>query len=326
MLQTSARLLRLVALLQARRFWTGAELCERLDVTDRTLRRDINRVRSLGYPVQATSGVAGGYQLGAGATLPPLQLEDDEALAVAVALGTAATGSVSGIEEAALRAQAKLEQVLPQRLRRRVNTLRANIVSLQRSRVLVDAELLSSLANACRDNLSLEFGYSDGKKQTSSRRAEPHAVVHTGYRWYLVAWDLDREDFRTFRADRIVGKPLSGPRFNPRPAPDGDLKAYVSRALSTRGYEFQARVLVRAPLEAVAERVSPAAGFLRAIDAQSCELSFGAQSLDTLATWLLGLGVDFEVYEPPALSQHLQALHERLGRVLGALGNERSRE
>jgi predicted DNA-binding transcriptional regulator YafY len=320
MLQTSARLLRLVALLQARRFWTGAELCERLEVTDRTLRRDINRVRSLGYPVQATSGVAGGYQLGAGATLPPLQLEDDEALAVALALGTAASGSITGIEEAALRAQAKLEQVLPQRLRRRANTLRAAIIPLQRSRTLADAGVLSALATACRDNVALRFGYSDGKKQVTTRNVEPHGLVHTGYRWYFVAWDVDRKDFRTFRVDRITGKPEQGARFNPRPAPDGDLKAYVSRALSTNAYDFQARVLLRAPMTAVAEHVSPAAGYLEHVDDETCMLSVGAPSLDALALWILLLGVDFEVFQPPELITHLQALHRRLEKVLGRQG------
>lgn len=318
MLQTSARLLRLVALLQARRFWTGPELCERLEVTDRTLRRDVNRVRALGYPVLATSGVAGGYQLGAGASLPPLQLEDDEALAVSLALGTAATGSITGIEEAALRAHAKLEQVLPQRLRRRANTLRAAIVPLQRSRVQVDAVLLSTLASACRDNVSLQFAYADNKKQQTRRSVEPQGVVHTGFRWYLVAWDRDREDFRTFRVDRIEGKPDLGERFNPRPAPGGDLKAYVSRSLSTHAYEFRARVLLHAPLEVALERVSPAAGYLERVDDEHCLLSAGAPSLDALSLWILLIGADFEVQEPKELISHLREIHLRLGRVLGA--------
>jgi predicted DNA-binding transcriptional regulator YafY len=319
MLPTSARLLRLLALLQARRFWSGADLAERLEITDRTLRRDVERLRSLGYPVHATSGVAGGYQLAAGAALPPLQLDDDEALAVSIALGTAATSSVSGIDEAALRALVKLEQVLPTRLRKRADALRSTIVPLSRASAAVDAALLSTLASACRDHSELRFGYGDGRGRASERRVEPQGLVHTGHRWYLVAWDVNRDDFRTFRVDRIAKPPAVGARFAPRPPPEGgDLKKYVSHSLSTKAYEVQARVILHAPLVAMAERVSPSAALLERIDEQRCRLQAGAPSLDGIAAWLLMLGVDFEVEEPPELVDTLRSLSERLKRILGA--------
>jgi predicted DNA-binding transcriptional regulator YafY len=244
-------------------------------------------------------------------------LDDDEALAISIALGTAASGSVTGIEEASLRALAKLEQVLPSRLRRRANMLRAAIVPLERKRAGVDATLLATLAGACRDPVELHFNYGDHKGRASERKVQPQGLVHTGYRWYLVAWDLGRDDFRTFRIDRIAGKPSLGSRFTPRAAPEGgDLKKYVSRSISIEPYSAQARVLLHAPLEVVKERVSPAAGVLARVDEKSCVLSAGAPSLDALALWILLIGVDFEVQEPPELLEHLRELHLRLQRAI----------
>lgn len=319
MLPTSARLLRLLSLFQSRRFWSGADLAERLEVTGRTLRRDVDRLRSLGYPVHATSGVAGGYQLGAGATLPPLQLEDDEALAVSIALGTVASSSVTGIEEAAVRALTKLTQVLPARLRRRADALRATIVPLPRTTSAVDATLLIALASACRDHVELGFRYADSRGRPSERRVEPQGLVHTGYRWYLVAWDVDRSDFRTFRVDRITGSAAPGSRFAPRPAPEGgDLRKYVSRSLSSTVYEVQASVILHAPLEAMAQRVSPSTALLEPVDAERCRLRAGAHSADNVAAWLLMLAVDFEVEQPAELVAALRALQSRLTRTLAA--------
>src|SRR5215471_8773926 len=188
MLQTSARLLRLLSLFQAQRYWAGADLSRRLSVTSRTLRRDVDRLRSLGYPVHSTSGIAGGYQLGAGATLPPLLLDDEEAVAVTLGLRTAATGSVSGIEEASVRALLKLEQVLPPRLRHRVAALHGYVLSMRSRDPSVDAERLALIASACRDHAGLRFRYQDRTGTPSARIVEPHRVVYTGYRWYLVAW------------------------------------------------------------------------------------------------------------------------------------------
>lgn len=325
MLPTSARLLRLLSLLQARRFWSGADLAERLEITDRTLRRDIDRLRSLGYPVHATSGVAGGYQLGAGAALPPLQLEDDEALAVSIALGTAATSSVTGIEEAALRALSKLEQVLPTRLQKRAQALRSTIVPLSHARAGVDAALLSTVASACRDHIELRFAYADSRGRPSDRRVEPQGLVHTGQRWYLVAWDVRRADFRTFRVDRIARAPALGARFAPRPPPDeGDLRKYVSRSLSSSVYEAQASLILHAPLEVIAERVSPSAALLERVDEGRCRMRAGAPSLEGIAAWVLMLGVDFEVEHPRELVSSLRALSERLARTIKA--SERQRD
>lgn len=216
MLETSARLLRLLSLLQAHREWSGAELAGRLDVTPRTVRRDIDRLRELGYPVHSAPGTAGGYRLGAGAELPPLLLEDEEAVAVAVGLRTAAAGGVEGIEEASVRALAKLEQVLPHRLQRQVGALNAFTVPLLGSGgPRVDPNLLTELAHACRDCRRLRFDYTSHDGTVSRRTVEPHRLVFARRRWYLVAWDAGRADWRTYRADRLTPTPPHGPRFTP---------------------------------------------------------------------------------------------------------------
>jgi len=311
-LNTSARLLRLLSLFQARRYWSGADLAERLDVTARTLRRDVDRLRSLGYPVHSTTGTAGGYQLGAGANLPPLLLDDDEAVAVALGLRTAASGSVGGIEEASVRALLKLEQVLPPRLRQRVAALHGFIVPLGSRGPTVDAERLSALAGACRDLEGIRFLYHDRTGAPSGRAVEPHRLVHTGYRWYLVAWDLARKDWRTFRVDRIAGKLKTSTRFTPRRPPGGDFAAFVSKSLASVPYPIRARMTLHAPVEAIAKRVPPSAGTLEAIDERSCMLHTGSHSLEGLTIHLMLLGVDFQVHEPPELIDHLRRVAERL--------------
>lgn len=315
MLNTSARLLRLLSLFQARRYWSGAELSERLEVTARTLRRDVDRLRSLGYPVHSTSGTAGGYQLGAGASLPPLLLDDEEAVAVAVGLRTAAGGTVSGIEEASVRALLKLEQVLPARLRRRVMALNSSIVSMSRGGALIDAATLSTIAGACRDNDGLCFGYRSHEGTFSSRAVEPHRLVYTGNRWYLVAWDTARKDWRTFRVDRMDAKLALGPRFAPRKAPDKDLAAYVSRSVSYSPYAHQARVVLHAPVAKIAAIIPPTAGLLEPIDENTCRLRTGAHSLEMLSVHLALTGVDFEVLDPPELVEHLRSLSRRFQRA-----------
>jgi predicted DNA-binding transcriptional regulator YafY len=315
MLETSARLLRLLSLFQARRYWSGAELSERLEVTARTLRRDVDRLRSLGYPVNSTSGAAGGYQLGAGATLPPLLLDDDEAVAVAVGLRTAASGTVAGIEEASLRALSKLEQVLPSRLRTRVTALHAFILPLANAGPTVDAKILSVIAGACRDCEKLSFGYRSRDGEASMREVEPHRLVHTGRRWYLAAWDLSRNNWRTFRVDRIAPKLSTGSRFAPRQPPEGDFAAYVSRSVSYAPHPHQARIVLQASVEMAAERVPPAAGTLEAVDEHTCILHTGATSLDTLSVYLALIGFDFEVREPPELVERVRWLAERFARA-----------
>ena len=315
MLQTSARLLRLLSLMQARRYWSGAELAERLEVTDRTLRRDVDRLRDLGYPVHSTSGMAGGYRLGAGAALPPLLLEDDEAVAVSVGLRTAAGGTVTGMEEAAVRALAKLEQVLPSRIRRRVRALHSFIVPFANVGPTVDAGMLTTIAGACRDHERLRFAYLGKEGAPTQRDVEPSGLVHTGRRWYLVAWDVGREDWRTFRVDRIQNKVSTGTRFVPRSPPDKDLAAYVARSMSAVPYPVRARVVLFAPAEEVAPRVSPMMGKVEPLDDRTCRLDTGGPSFEALAAWILHIGVDFEVSDPPEFRERLRVLGDRMVRA-----------
>ncbi|MER5499518.1 MULTISPECIES: YafY family protein [unclassified Streptomyces] len=318
MLETSARLLRLLSLLQAHRDWSGADLAERLGVTPRTVRRDIDKLRDLGYPVNASPGTGGGYQLGSGAQLPPLLLDDDEAVAVAVGLRTAAGNGVEGIGETSVRALAKLEQVLPNRLRRRVNALNTFTVPLFRDpgAFAADPAVLTELAAACRDGERLRFAYRDHAGSASRRTVEPHRLVCAERRWYLVAWDLDRAAWRTFRADRITPAPPHGPRFVPRDPPAEDLAAYVSEGLSTTAYATHAVVRLKVGIERAAARTSPFAGTLEAIDADSCLLRTGAASMDMLVVHVMMLGFDFEVVEPPEFEEAIRTARDRLSRAL----------
>lgn len=311
MLQTSARLLRLLSLFQAKRYWSGVDLSQNLKVTARTLRRDVDRLRSLGYPVHSTSGVAGGYQLGAGATLPPLLLDDDEAVAVALGLRTSARGGVSGMEEASVRALLKLEQVLPPRLRGRVAALHGFVLPLETRGPTVDAERLSFLASACRDHDGVRFTYHDRAGSPSMRSVEPHRLVHTGYRWYLVAWDLIRKDWRTFRVDRVQGKLKTSTRFKPRKPPEGGFAAFVSKSIAHVPNPFSARVTLQAPLDSLAKRISPSLGALEAIDQDSCLLLTGSHSLEAITIHLLLLGVSFRVHEPPELISYIREITTR---------------
>ena len=317
MLETSARLLRLLSLFQAQRYWSGAELSERLEVTARTLRRDVDKLRSLGYPVNSTAGAGGGYQLGAGATLPPLLLEDEEVVAVAVGLRTAASGTVSGIEVASVRALAKVQQVLPARLRRRIAALQSFIEPLAYAGPAVNADILALIAGACRDCEKLRFRYRAHDGAASQREVEPHRLVHTGRRWYLAAWDVDRNNWRTFRVDRIEQRPTTRQRFTPRKPPDGDFAAYVARSVSFGPYVYEARVVIHAPLEKVAEKIPPTAGKLEAIDDHTCLLHIGASSLDWLSMYLAMTRFEFEVREPPELIDQIRALAERFRRAAG---------
>jgi predicted DNA-binding transcriptional regulator YafY len=311
MLETSARLLRLLSLFQAQRYWSGMALAERLEVTARTLRRDVDRLRSLGYPVNSTAGAGGGYQLGAGASLPPLLLDDDEAVAVAVGLRTAASGTVAGMEEASVRALAKLEQVLPERLRRRVAALHGFIVPLTHSGPTVDAGMLAAIAGACRDSEKLRFRYESRDGSASIRDVEPHRLVHTGRRWYLAAWDVERGDWRTFRVDRIASRVKAGTRFTPRPAPGGDFAAFVTRSVAYAPYPVQATIRLRASAAQLAERLPPAAGIVESVDDETCVLHIGAYSLDGLSVHLALMGLEFEVVNPPELAERIRVLAER---------------
>ncbi|TDB76278.1 YafY family protein [Micromonospora sp. KC723] len=316
MLDTSARLLRLLSLLQSPRDWTGPQLAERLGVTTRTIRNDVERLRSLGYPVAATPGVAGGYRLGAGANLPPLLLDDDEAVAVAAGLRTAAGGTITGIEETSVRALTKLEQVLPARLRHRINTLAAVTVPMPGSGPTVAADTLTAVAAACRDHQRLRFDYQSHDGGTSIRVTEPHRLVHTGRRWYLVAWDLDRAGWRTFRADRLTPHVPTGPRFTPRQPPGGDLTGYVARGLGAATWRYRARVTVRAPAETIAARLPPAVQ-VEPVDEHTCVVVAGSDTPHMLATYLGMLDADFHfnANEAPELAEHLHRLADRYQRA-----------
>jgi predicted DNA-binding transcriptional regulator YafY len=322
MMETSARLLRLLSLLQSRRDWAGADLAERLDITPRTVRRDIDKLRSLGYPVHASAGVAGGYRLGAGAAMPPLLLDDDEAVAVAVGLRTAAGGSVAGIEETSLRALAKLEQMLPARLRHRVSALQSVTVPMATGWATVDAEALTLMATACRDHLRLRVDYrppgSDAEDRVSRRTLEPYRLVHSGRRWYLVAYDVDKQDWRTFRADRITPVPPLGARFAPRQPPDTDAGAYASWSVSNAVYRYQARVTIHAPATEVADQITPTSAMVRPLDEHTCELRAGSNSLDAMAIYIGLLGFEMTVHEPPELVEAMRALGQRLTRAAAA--------
>lgn len=327
MVRTSARLLRLLSLLQAHREWSGADLAGRLGVSARTLRRDVERLRELGYPVDASPGTGGGYRLGAGAELPPLLLDDEEAVAVAVGLRTAAGHGVEGIGETSVRALAKLEQVLPNRLRHRVSALNAFTVPMLRGpgSDAVDPAVLTELAHLCRDAERLRFEYRGHDGTPSRRTVEPHRLVCSEHRWYLVAWDLDREDWRTFRADRIRPRPPHGPRFVPRDPPAEDLAAYVSRGISTRAYAMHAVIRLLVPLEEAAGRISPSTGTLEPEGPESCLLRTGAASLDVMVVHAMLLGLEFEVLEPAELIDTLSAAHDRLARSLARAATSRPR-
>lgn len=233
MQKTPGRLLRLLSLLQARRDWSGAQLCERLGVTPRTVRRDVDRLRQLGYPVDANPGPGGGYRLGAGAVLPPLLLDDEEAVAVAVGLRSATMSGLAGIEETAVQALAKLEQLLPARLRHRVQSVQSVIVPMPGTGPTVDVDVLLAVASSVRDHQQLRADYRRHDGTQSRRVLEPHRIVHSGRRWYVVAWDAERADWRTFRLDRLSPRIPTGPRFTPREPPEPDLAAYTSRGIST---------------------------------------------------------------------------------------------
>ncbi|MFI7280649.1 helix-turn-helix transcriptional regulator [Micromonospora chersina] len=318
MLETSARLLRLLSLLQTPRDWTGAELADRLAVSTRTVRNDVERLRALGYPVHGTRGAVGGYRLGAGAALPPLLLDDEEAVAVAVGLRTAAGGSVAGIEETSLRALAKLEQVLPHRLRRRVTALHTHTVRVPHDQPgpTVDAETLSVLGAACRDRERLRFDYVRHDGTADRRDVEPYRLVNWGRRWYLVAFDPARDDWRTFRVDRISPRTPTGPRFAARDLP-GDVVDRVRHGVSSAAWRHRATVRVHAPAEVVADRINPAVGTVEPVGDAACLLHTGADRLETIAVWLGLLDLDFTVENPPELADLLRTLAARYLRAAG---------
>ncbi len=314
---TSSRLLSLLSLLQGRRDWAGGELADRLEVSGRTIRRDVDRLRELGYPVDAVTGPSGGYRLRAGAAMPPLLLDDDEAIAIAVGLRTAAGASVTGIEETAVRALVKLEQVLPSHLRRRVQALGSSTMTLPfRGGPQVDPQHLTVIAAACRDRERLRFGYTARDSSESRREVEPHSLVNAGRRWYLVAWDCGREDWRSFRVDRLARPAATGVRFEPRELPARDAAAYVGQSLAAAPARYDATVTVEATAEELSSR-RWLGGTVEPIDDERCLYRTSDDNLDWLAIRVAMIGHEIDVHGPPELIERLRELGGRITRATG---------
>ena len=316
-LGTSARLLALLGLLQTRNAWAGADLAARLDIGERTLRKDVERLRELGYPVESARGPAGGYRLGDHGRLPLLLLDDEEAVAVAVGLGAAA--AVPGIEETSRRAQAKLEQVLPDRLGRRIRALHestevgpantgTNVEAPQ-----VDPGLLAELAHAVRDEVGIRFFYGPEDEPVE---ADPYRLVSWQQRWYVVARRRPDGRWQAFRVDWLRLRLPGGSRFTPAPLEGGDYAAFVLRDVAFHGWTVHARIAVDAPASEVLARINPTVGVVETLDEQHSVLVTGGDSVETVAVWIGMLGLDFHVTEPPELVDHVRTLHHRYARAL----------
>ncbi|MCA2214987.1 helix-turn-helix transcriptional regulator [Jidongwangia harbinensis] len=320
--KTSARLLALLSLLQTRRDWSGTVLAERLDVSLRTVRRDVDRLRELGYPIAAVKGPEGGYRLAAGTELPPLLFDDDQAVALVVALQIAATSRGSGLAEDAERALTTVRQVMPSRLRHRVHALDVTAVDRPATRPAdpVDGDVLLTVSAAVRAREVLRFDYgSDGA--APPRRAEPHHVVTWDGRWYLVAWDLDRGDWRTFRVDRMGLRTPNGPRFTPRAVPGGDVAGYVTGVFRGSGggsadWPCRGTVILDLPAATVARFTRE--GLVEEIGSGRCRLSLGSWSWPSLAAAVARYDADIEVVGPDELAEAFAHLAGRFARTVAA--------
>ncbi|MFI6037525.1 helix-turn-helix transcriptional regulator [Streptomyces sp. NPDC051315] len=319
---TPARLLQLLSLLQTPREWPGGELADRLGVSRRTVRRDIDRLRELGYPVQASKGSDGGYRLVAGKAMPPLVLDDEEAVAIAVGLRAGAGHAVEGVDEASVRALAKLEQVLPSRLRHRLSTLQAATTPLTSGDgARIAPETLTVMASTVAGQERLRFAYR-AKDGTESRRlTEPYRLVSTGRRWYLVAYDLEREDWRTFRVDRVRDPFATGARFTPREVPQGDAAEYLRKSIQRQQETYEFEVTFAASAEFVAGRFP--AFFGRPVEAEGgaagCSLrGVTGDPVEWLAVRLAMVGCEFTVQGPGELVEYVRQLGGRLTRAAGA--------
>ncbi|WP_199432061.1 helix-turn-helix transcriptional regulator [Qaidamihabitans albus] len=318
MANTSARMLRLLSLLQTHRYWPGSDLADRLQVSERTLRRDIDRLRDLGYPVEASRGVAGGYQLQSGAAMPPLLVDGEEAVAIAIGLRTAVGGAVDGIEETSVRALTKVVQVMPPRLRRRLDALRTYTVPAPMGEgPRADPLALTVLAQACRDDERLRFEYTAREGERTRRLVEPHRLVSLGRRWYLVAWDAERHGWRTFRVDRLSDPVATGARFRQRELPGGDAVAFVRHQIAAAPTRYRVELLVRAPAADV-ERVVSHWGDVDAVEEGSCRLTMNVDTFDWPAFVLAAVDADFDVIGPSELRAYLRARGERFLRAAEA--------
>jgi predicted DNA-binding transcriptional regulator YafY len=310
-------MLRLLSLLQTHRYWPGGELSERLEVSPRTLRRDIERLRDLGYTVDAVRGVAGGYQLRAGGSLPPLLLDDEEAVAIAVGLRTAAAGAVAGMEETSVQALTKVIALMPPRLRRRIDALRSQTDGAPwGGGPAIDPDVLTTLAQACRDDEPVELDYAARAAEPTHRRVEPHRLVSLGNRWYLVAYDRDRQDWRSFRVDRISAPRLSGQRFRPRELPAEDAVAFVRAGIRSRPQRYAVRVR----LAVDADTVTAYAGRWATVQPDgpaSCVMTMPTDSLDWPLMVLAHLDAEFTVESPPELARLVASAADRFARAGG---------
>ncbi|WP_433579671.1 helix-turn-helix transcriptional regulator [Nocardia brasiliensis] len=308
----SGRLLRLLTLLQSPREWSGGELAERLGVTVRTIRRDVDRLRDLGYPVHARHGNTGGYRLTAGTAMPPLVLDDEEAIAIAVGLRAATTAAISGIDDASMRALAKLEQVLPSRLRTRVTAVSQTAVTGPTGGPTADPEILAALAGACVAHEKVRFAYTKADGTTTKRFAEPHQVVAAGRRWYLLGFDSDRDDWRTFRLDRVSAVHRTGLRVPARSLPGGvDAATWLIRSLATKSGSVRARVLLHQPIAQAGPQIAARQGVLESIDESRCLLTTFPDTPQYLAYNIALLPMPYTLLEPTEVAQHLREMAER---------------
>ncbi|MFC7217376.1 helix-turn-helix transcriptional regulator [Streptomyces polyrhachis] len=315
--QTPKRLLQLLSLLQTPREWPGSELAGRLGVTTRTVRRDVERLRDLGYPVEATMGAVGGYRLVAGAAMPPLLLDDEEAVAIAVGLRSSAGNEVEGVEEASVRALAKLEQVLPSRLRRRVRSLGSATTLNRWQGPRIDPAVLTTLATASAGREKLRFGYRAADGAATKRLVEPHGLVSAGRRWYLVAYDEGRADWRVFRVDRVSDPFLTGVRVPARELPAADPAEYVRARMTRDRAPYRLDATLHASYRELAPRLGDGAGQLEEVDERTCRLRTEVDALEWAAMRLAVLGCEFEVHEPAELTAYLRELAARVGRAAG---------
>lgn len=312
----TGRALELLSLLQTHRLWRGAELAERLAVTERTVRRDVDRLRALGYPVDAMTGPEGGYRLATGAHMPPLLLDDEEAVAVSIGLRYAAGAAIEGMEESSLRALTKIEQMLPDRLRRRVSAMHSNVMSMRRTYDgdLVDPEALSVLASASRDGEEVRFDYQRADGEGSRRLVEPHQLVTAGRRWYLVAWDQRRDGWRTFRLDRLRNPRLAGGRFTSREIPGGDAASFVAASLGSTTRHGEATLSIGAAFDELTDVLRWIDHTPMEMEAQSCVVQIRSEDLGRLAmtTARIGLTAPVTVIEPEELAETISQLAAHL--------------
>lgn len=316
MLETSARLLQVLSHLQSRRDWTSAELAERLGVTTRTVRKDIDRLRRLGYPIDARPGAAGGYRLGVGAALPPLLLDDDEAVAIAIGLRTAATGSASGLEESSVRALLKVQQMLPSRLRHRISAYDAATLPMAAGGAELDPQALTAFASACRDRERVRVDERDADGGVRRRTLEPYRLAHDQGVWHLFGWDLETGTWDALRVDRLTLRPPPGPRFVPRDVPsDEEIRDLSRRRRGEEHWRFRARVVIHASAAYVRERM-PITVDIEDLGPDRCAFEPGSDHVEMLALYLGLLGADFEAIDSPELVAACRDLAQRYDRAV----------